>query len=357
MSNPSVSPTVGRTPVLVVGGGICGISCARALADAGLAVRVVDRGRAIGGRMATRRLGSPGAEGHRADIGASYFTARDPAFVAAVEPLVATGVVRPWTDAFHVWQDGAMAGTRSGPVRFTAPGGLRTVVEALAVSLPGPVESSTAVTSVRLDAGSSEPIVAVESPGGAAVTAPVPGVALCLPGPQADRLLEGGHPGIEPLRSAAAQVPWEPVIAITAGFDAIAWEPFDGVFVNGDPTLTWIANDGARRGNDAPVLVAHVSPAMAATCLDEPSRAIAPAIEAIQRVLAIDAHPAWVDVQRWTYAKPVTAAAEPCFLDPQVPIGLAGDAWAGGPRVEAAWLSGRALGEALAGRLDEGVMG
>jgi renalase len=357
-----VSKAADRVPVIVVGGGICGISCARALADAGLVARVLDRGRAIGGRMATRRLGGPGlgrsgAEGHRADIGASYFTARDPAFIAVVEALVAAGVVRPWTDSLHVWQDGTMLGRRPGPMRFTAPGGLRTVVEALAAGLPSAPESSTAVTSVQLDEGSAQPLVAVERSGGAAVTAPERGVALCMPGPQADRLLVGGHPAIERLRIAAAQVPWEPVIAVTAGFDALAWEPFDGVFVNGDPTLTWIANDGSRRGNGAPVLVAHVTPALAATCLDDPDRVIAPALEAMRRVLRMDAEPAWVDVQRWTYAKPMSAAAEPCFLDPQVPIGLAGDAWAGGPRVEAAWLSGRALGEALAGRIGEALAG
>jgi len=339
------------SPAIVIGGGISGISCARALQDAGVPARILDRGRAIGGRMATRRLHHPGAVGHRADIGASYFTAREPSFVAAVDALVAAGVVRPWTDTFHVWQDGAMAGRRTGPMRFTAPGGLRTVVEALADGLP--VEPATTARSVRVEP--SQIVVTVESPSGEPGTAAAPGLALCLPGPQADRLLQGDHPAIERGRRAAARVDWEAVIAVVAGFDAIAWEPFDGVFVNGDPTLTWIANDGARRGNAAPVLVAHVAPDIAAGCLDDPNRALEPAIEAVRRVLAIDAEPAWVDVQRWTYAKPRGASEEPCWLDPQAPIGLAGDAWAGGPRVEAAWLSGRALGEALAGRLADGL--
>ena len=58
----------GRT--VVVGGGISGVACAKALADRGLPVRVVDRGRRLGGRMGGRSLA-----GRPVDLGASYLTA------------------------------------------------------------------------------------------------------------------------------------------------------------------------------------------------------------------------------------------------------------------------------------------
>lgn len=61
--------------VAVIGAGIAGISCARVLRDAGHAVRVFDKSRGIGGRMATRR-----GESSSYDHGAQYFTARDPGF-------------------------------------------------------------------------------------------------------------------------------------------------------------------------------------------------------------------------------------------------------------------------------------
>ncbi len=44
--------------VAVVGAGMAGLSAARALAEAGRQVVVVDKGRGFGGRMATRRLGT-----------------------------------------------------------------------------------------------------------------------------------------------------------------------------------------------------------------------------------------------------------------------------------------------------------
>ncbi len=53
-------------PVLVVGGGISGVAAALEVQRAGLSVTVVDRGRRLGGRMA-----SGTTKGRPVDIGAS----------------------------------------------------------------------------------------------------------------------------------------------------------------------------------------------------------------------------------------------------------------------------------------------
>ncbi|MGZ4650485.1 MAG: FAD-dependent oxidoreductase, partial [Kineosporiaceae bacterium] len=66
-------------PVVVVGAGIAGVACARALRRGGLGVRVFDRGRRIGGRMALHRERLGGTE-RVVDVGASYFTVSDPRF-------------------------------------------------------------------------------------------------------------------------------------------------------------------------------------------------------------------------------------------------------------------------------------
>ena len=44
----------------MIGGGISGIACATALADAGLSVDVLDRGHRLGGRLATQTLRDTG---------------------------------------------------------------------------------------------------------------------------------------------------------------------------------------------------------------------------------------------------------------------------------------------------------
>ena len=75
------------TQVLIVGAGISGLMAARELKKNGYQVLVLDKGRGLGGRMATRRMG-----GARLDHGAQFMTARQPAFAAIIEEALAAGV-------------------------------------------------------------------------------------------------------------------------------------------------------------------------------------------------------------------------------------------------------------------------
>ncbi len=86
--------------VLIVGAGMAGLSCARALRDAGRTVRLLDKGRAAGGRMSSRRLPTP-ARKAGFDHGARYFTAPAPApgFRAQAGRWRAAGLVVPWPAA------------------------------------------------------------------------------------------------------------------------------------------------------------------------------------------------------------------------------------------------------------------
>ena len=281
--------------------------------------------------MASRRLRDTGTafDGRVVDYGASYFTVSDPDFRSVVEELITAGVVRPWTDTFHVHTEGEMLGVKTGPMRYAAPDGLRSVVEHLAQSL------STIVTETHIEG------IDITDAGVRADRFEAQRVALCMPQPQANRLVPDGL-------LPEVGITWEPVIAVTLVFEERLWTDIDGVFVNDDPVITWIADDGKRRGDDAPVLVAHVNPVFAAGHLEDPSGVLPNAIAATRRVLGIDPLPAWTWAHRWSLARPIAALDEDYWVHPDLPVGLAGDAWAGGPRVEAAWLSGRALGREMA---------
>jgi cation diffusion facilitator CzcD-associated flavoprotein CzcO len=71
--------------VLVVGAGLAGLLAANQLQAAGHTVLVVEKGRGVGGRLATWRLG-PG----RGDYGAQFFTVREPQFQAIVDEWLAS---------------------------------------------------------------------------------------------------------------------------------------------------------------------------------------------------------------------------------------------------------------------------
>ena len=102
-----------RLPVTIVGAGISGVACARVLTAAGIPVELVDRGRRVGGRMASRRH-----EGRPVDIGASYVTVSDPGFEEVVARWADAGLAQEWTDTFGV-ASGVDEGrtTTSGPTR------------------------------------------------------------------------------------------------------------------------------------------------------------------------------------------------------------------------------------------------
>lgn len=126
---------------------------------------------------------------------------------------------------------------------------------------------------------------------------------------------------------------------------------FHGAFVNGDPDVGWIADDGRRRGDDAPVLVAHSTPELAARHLDDPAGAAPAVLRAVRRLLDLG-EPEDVHVHRWTFARPTGRREEPfALVEGDRPVGVCGDGWGEAPKVETAWLSGVRLGRALVARL------
>ncbi|MBY8875744.1 FAD-dependent oxidoreductase [Micromonospora sp. PLK6-60] len=312
--------------MVVVGAGIAGVACATELTRAGVPVELRERGRVAGGRMASRRF-----DGRPADLGAAYFTVDDPDFAAVVDRWRAAGLAREWTDTFVAY---GPDGRREvpGPVRWAAPRGLRSLVEHLAGELP--------VTVDRLVLG-VEPGPAVDGRRCAAV-------ALAMPGPQAALLLD---PALAEATRAVQAQRWAPALSAVLRFPGRAWADFRGAFVNDHPLLALVCDDGDRRGDDAPVLVAHTTAEFAGRHLTQPTAA-GPAIEeAVRDLLGLPEPAELVHVHRWTYARPVAGPTDRTHHLDDDGIGLAGDAFGGRSRVQAAWRSGRDLGRSLAARL------
>ncbi|KZE42738.1 NAD(P)/FAD-dependent oxidoreductase [Microbacterium sp. T32] len=303
--------------VTVVGGGISGFACARAVQDAGGTARVIDRGRRPGGRLASRTI-----DGRAVDLGASYFVVGDDErFARVVAGWETRGIARPWTDTFSAFDADGTETRKSGRMRWAAPAGSRSLVLDLADGVD--VESGREVERVapyRVDGKDAGEVV------------------LAMPEPQARRL---GH-GIP-----VAPQDWEPVLAVVLRWEKRRWSAdLHGAFVNGDPDVAFIADDGDRRGDGAPVLVVHTTGGAARMYLDDPDAAVAPVVAATRRLLRIDAEPVATHAHRWTFARPARATGEPFFRSPG--LSLCGDAWGQSPAVRTAWASGDALGRALA---------
>jgi predicted NAD/FAD-dependent oxidoreductase len=174
----------------------------------------------------------------------------------------------------------------------------------------------------------------------------VDAVVLAMPDPQAQRLLDPRAPGVPALDVDM----WQPVLAVALGFGQRSW-PADlhGAFVHDSAVLDWLADDGDRRGDGAPVLVAHTTADFASQHLADPGRAVPAVVAAVQRMLGLAAEPGWTHVHRWTYARPANPRAQAFTLSGA--LGVCGDGWSAPSRVESAWRSGTALGRRLAAQL------
>ena len=311
------------TRIAVIGAGMAGIACARLLADAGREVIVLDKGRGIGGRMATRRVLL--AAGETAfDHGAQYVTAREPEFAAA---LAALG------DAAARWDVGT-----ANP-RFVGRPGMSGIVRAMAAGLD--VRQRTEVSRLRaapggwrIEAGSAH--IAAER------------VVLTVPAPQAGALLEEGHP----LGEAISAVRMAPCLTLMAAFAHGAPSPFRTWQGENGP-LAWIAQDSSKpgRARAATAWVAQASPAWSARHLEEPPQAMVARLlpELCRTIGAEPASVLYASAHRWRHARVTAPLGLPFLADASGTLHLAGD-WCLGARVEAAWLSGSAAAQDILAR-------
>jgi renalase len=309
--------------VVVVGAGLAGVACARTIARAGIPVRVLDRAHTVGGRMASSPHG-----GRPVDMGAAYFTVRDPEFAEVVAGWRSAGLARPWTAELAVLGNGDRARS-PGPMRWAAPHGLRSLVRALAEGLDVELGHE-----VRRVAGG--PLVDGE---------PADVVVLAMPDPQALRVLE---PGLGAVAQASGR-PWRPVLTVALGYPTRTWPELSAAFVNDHPVLTLLADDGARRGDGVPVLVAHTTADVARAHDGDPDGAVPQVVDAVRTLLGIAVDPLWTVAHRWRFAAPELDRDVPFHLGDDG-IGLAGDGW-GSSRIETAWRSGTLLGREVARRL------
>ena len=335
---------------VVVGGGISAMAAAAVLAQAG-PVTVIDRARRLGGRMAATTLREGPWAGHIVDVGAAYVTAREPAFTAVVEDWLERGLLRAWTSTLAVAEGDQIVGTTEQLTRYAAPESLRSLVEDLARRLPAHVRVLHGTNAERFRVGPGGFNVQTRSaPTGVIREHSGHVLALCMPGPQAIALLGSDPVAAHTVLEAARSQRYEPILTLTGQWSARCWEPLTACFVNGNPAVSFVADDGDRRGDGAAVIVAHSTPELAAQYLTEPEAATAFMLNAVARLLGIDEAPVQCRVRRWSLAKPanrVLSVEQPYALAANG-LGLAGDAFDARPRVEAAWLSGNALGSAMA---------
>lgn len=322
----------GARSVAVIGAGIAGLSCARALTDAGIAVTVFEKSRGTGGRMSTRRRDEAAW-----DHGAQYFTARDPEFRAQVDEWVRQGHAARWEPRVAVLGAGARPDTSESPERFVGTPRMTSPAAHLAQGLA--ILTEHTVAQLERDAGAWRIVTTEHGPLG-----PFDAIALANPAPQARRLLQPVSPA---LADSAASVTMQPCWAAMLRYESVISLPFDGAFIHEGP-LRWVARNSAKPGRTgAEAWVLHASAEWSLAHLEAGAEEAGPLLVEAFRALGAPQPAEW-SAHRWRFSLAGTPLGVDCLWDPDGRIGACGD-WVLGGRVEGAWLGGRHLARRIAG--------
>jgi len=311
---------------LIIGAGMTGLAAARELTAQGWEVTTLDKGRGVGGRMATRRI-----QDTRADHGAQYFSVRTPEFRQLIDKLEAEGVAQAW--------DLEKAGIEHP--RYFGANGMSTIPKHLAEDLNIILkERATLIQSegtgcrVTTEAGNSYTADAL---------------ILTIPAPQAATLLQDSKiPLNEAGEHAFAAIVYQPCLSLLVLLKAPSRIPEPGLvkFEEGDiATVT----DNQQKGiaPEQPTVTIQASPAFSLANLEGDLQ------EAGQKLL--DHLTDWIptesiveyQVHRWRYSLADIRSPEPfAALNTPFPLLMGGDGFGMG-NVEGAFQSGLQMAKVL----------
>ena len=312
------------TKILIIGAGMSGLTAARELQGQGHEVTVVDKGRGIGGRMATRRFA-----GGRFDHGAQFFTARSDEFKAATARWQNENVANHWFDGTPTPDDSTK---NDGHPRFCGSDGMtgigKHLMQDLDVQLGYEIETLARENGVWRAATSDGTTFCGEE------------LILTAPIPQALQLFDTSDsqlPGA--MRATLESVTYEPCFAVLAQLDGPSnLAPPGLLYVNGDP-IWWIA-DNYQKGV-SPIegsVTIHSSGGWARAHYDDDQTEVGEAL--------IEASKDWLgrpvkefQVRRWRYSKPENPLDIGIARDENCAITFASDALMGA-KIEGAFTSG-----------------
>lgn len=310
----------------IIGAGLAGLACARRLRATGADVRLFDAEAGPGGRMASRTEGLVGF-----DHGAQYFTVRDREFGALIDAAAEAGCAARWKPR---WPGGEPetqdlwvgVPTMSALLEWLAAG--LDIVQDCRIHGAARGERGWIVTDDQgTEHGAHDALV------------------LAVPAPQAAALAATRTR----LAGRLRQVPMAPCWTAMATFEEPVAVAFDVRF-DDDPVLPWFARNSSKPGRSGPdAWVLHAGAdwsrqragARGGAVIGELLARLGQRLGApLPRSTATAAH-------FWECARVEAPLGEAYLEDPAASIGCCGD-WCIDARVEAAWLSGDALGRRLA---------
>lgn len=326
--------------IAIIGAGMAGLTCARALREQGHRVTLYEKSTAVSGRMSTRQTELGGF-----DHGAQYFTASSAAFKKEIATWTSAGWVAPWNGKFVTLKKGVVTAAKStsaNTVRHVGVPGMRSIGEHLALGLD--VRIGQRVAAVEKFGEQWLLAVQADTVPITASAGPFDVVVVSAPADQAATLLQA-EPTFAKAALGAKLVPcWSLLLAFQESLEL----GYDGAWID-DSRLAWLAHDASKPGRRAGEhWIGQASAAWSIEHLeDEPERAKEKLLKAFHEATGSHVQPVYAAVHRWRYSQAAQPLAGDCLWSGAARIGACGDWFRAGldgaGRIENAYLSGLAL--------------
>ena len=303
---------------IIVGGGIAGLITATLLQRENIEVTVLDKGRGIGGRLATRRI-----DGGVFDYGTQYFSVKNPQFEPWVKEWLDHEIITQWCDKFTPEE--------TSKPRYRGVVSTRAIAKYLAQDLK--VHTSTRVN--RFSYQDSQWHVFTEA--GEHLTADL--LVLTPPVPQTLTLLEDSQIALsKELATALAKVSYHQCIAVLALLDRPSKISHPGGISLENNPLIWLADNYQKGISPTHSITMHADPEFSFKYWEQTDEEIAKVLFEAARPWIGDAQIVNSQIHRWRYSLPKTCYPEPYCALPDLPLVMAGDAFVA-PKIEGAVLS------------------
>lgn len=328
--------------VLIVGAGLSGLMAARRLLEHGITARAIDRGRSVGGRLATRRVG----EGGLADHGAQFFTVRTATLKGYVDRWLARDLVFVWGTG---WSDGSVKRTiGDGHPRYAARGGMNQLAKHLALGVDVTVDRL--IQSIRQTAQGwalEDSDGEIHAGRGLIMTPPMPESLALLTG-------SGIHLHSDDFANLR-RIRFGPCLCGIHTVEGGVELPAPGAMQDFQSDVYWVADNQAKGISAAAIVTSHANAKFSRQNWDASEADIIRALEsAVKPFLQAGARITSTQLKKWRYSVPLTTHPQEYLLARDLPpLIFAGDAFGGRGRVEGAFVSGLAAGEAMAQALDQ----
>lgn len=306
-----------------------GLTAARELQQNGWNVTILDKGRGVGGRMATRRLSDA-----RADHGAQYFTARTAEFRQFIAELTDAGIVREW----------ALQETTMSPISFHHPRFIGMEgMSGIAKYMAQPLNVRTGERAVHISGDENGCIVVTES----GQTYQADKLILTIPAPQALTLLSDSEVLSPSEKAVFDAIEYAPCLAVMVLLNGSSTIPSPGIVKFDLGPVAWVADNFQKGISDKTSITIHASAAYSKEHMEDDLNA------AGQHLIALLGE--WIpkdriesfQVHRWRYSLAEKWYPNPYFICTSPFTLLMGGDGFGQANVEGAFQSGLQMARVL----------